>query len=474
MHDRHPSPIEVPDGGNQETTVSHSALPCAAVRTSMSFSGLRLSGFRGSLRRIFRSPRRLLGLVFVGVVLGVGIWIGSRHVHGWRHLAAGKHELRVDHARTAFEHFQKCLEIWPDDPATLLLAARAARRAGELDVADHFLSKCQAMPAVQESAALERVLLRACRGEIDAVGGFCQALLQQDHPEAGLILEALAEGELARLRFAAAAYHLDQWLAKAPDHPQALFLKGRLHLQASNAQEALSFLRRAVEADPERDDARFLLAGLYLDLGQAQEALPHLEEVCRRQPGNVSAKARLAQGLVLLGRAREAIVLLEDVLSVRPDLASALLERGKLALREGDGAGAERWLQQACKRDPGNRAAHYQLLQCLKQAGKTSEAGAVRKQLDQIDWDSARMREITTVLLPQRRHDPDLQAELGELYLNAGLIAEGVGWLNRAVRLDPRNSRAHQALAKHYQLLGQTGQAQQHRAMAGPGENTPK
>jgi tetratricopeptide (TPR) repeat protein len=317
-------------------------------------------------------------------------------------------------------------------------------------------------------------LLRASRGETDAVGRFCQALIEQDHPDTPLILEALAQGEMALLRFADANRHLDQWLALAPDRAHAIFLKGRLQYQAGNGQEALVLLRRAVELDPERDDASLLLAGLYLDLGQAQEALPHLEAVCRRQPQNDYAKARLAQGLVLLGRQEEAVPILDDVLRQRPDLVIALLERGKLALRAGDLDRAEDWLQKACKRDPGNRAAHYQLLQCRKQLGKASEVRTVQQQLDQIDQDATRLREIMTVHLPQRRHDPDLHAELGELYLNAGLVAEGISWLNRALQGAPRHARAHQALARHYQSLGQAVQAQQHRTLGGLPDPAPK
>jgi tetratricopeptide (TPR) repeat protein len=400
-------------------------------------------------------------------VLGVGIWIVARQAYGWHHLVAGKHGLQADHCRDAFEHFQASLEIWPEDPTTLFLAARAARRVGDFEAAERYLTKCQASSSMVEPAALERVLLRATRGEIDAVGGFCQALLDQGHPDTPLILEALAQGEMVSLRFASASGYLDQWIEKSPDQPQALFLKGRLQLQASNSQEALGLLRRAVELDPERDDARLLLAGLYLDLGQAREALPHLEEARRRLPRNLIAKARMGQCLVLLGRQEDAIVLLDEVLRQNPDLPSALLERGKLALRDGELDKAELWLQKACKRDPGNRAAHYQLLQCLKQEGKATEARTVQQRLDQIDQDSTRMREIVTDLLPKRRNDPNLHAELGELFLNIGAVPEGVSWLNRALQLDPRNPLAHRTLAKHYHSLGQSGKAQQHRELGG-------
>src|ERR1017187_6604151 len=311
--------------------------------------------FAETLRRACQG--RFIRLAIALIVLGLGIWLLSRQAYGWHHLEAGKRELAADHFPPALQHFQAALAIWPDDAATLFLAAGAPRRAGDYESADFYLTRCQQSPSMAEQAEFERVLLRACKGEIHEVGAYCQVLLRQDHPETPLILEALAQGELRLLRFAAASAYLEKWLEMSPDHPQALFLKGRLQHQASNSQDALSLFRRAVELDPERDDVRLALAGLYLDFGQAQEGVPHLEEVCRRQPNNMPAKARLGQGLVLLNRRKEAVRVLDEVIHARPDLALALLERGKLAFGDGDLEKAQDLLQKACKREPSNRPA---------------------------------------------------------------------------------------------------------------------
>lgn len=425
------------------------------------------------LRLVGPNQSRFRRIAVAIVVLGVAAGIGAWQAYGRYHLLVGTRSLQSHHYGEALGHFQTALKVWPEDGGTSLLAARAARGTGNYEAADRYLRICQMLPSQADQAAFERVLLRTSKGEIDAVGQFCHAMVEQGHPETPSILEALAVGNLTLLRFAAASEALDRWLEIAPDQPQAIFLKGRLHLQASNNVEALEYLRRVVELDAERDDARLLLAGLHLDLGQAQEALPHLETASRRQPGNVPARARLAQAMILLGRTEEAVVILDDVLQRRPDLASALLERGKLALREGQLEQAEDWLRQACQRDPGDRAASYQLLQCLKQRGKTKDALVVQQRLDQIDHDATRMHQIVTVELPQRRFDPELQAELGELLLSLGADNEGLVWLNRALQFDPRLPRAHRALAGHYQSLGQSSLAQQHLAYTGAGDAQP-
>jgi predicted Zn-dependent protease len=169
-----------------------------------------------------------------------------------------------------------------------------------------------------------------------------------------------------------------------------------------------------------------------------------------------------------LGRPEEATQLLDDVLQRNPDMPLALLERAKLALREGQLEQAEPWLARACERDRGDRAAHYQYLQCLNQLGKTKEARSVQTRMDKIDLDATRMREIVTSELPERPFDPELQAELGELLLNVGVDKDGYTWLDRALKVDPRNDRAHRALADYYDSLGQRSLADQHRAMVEP------
>lgn len=445
--------------------------PQRADRTSRRSQGivrildwLRLTGPYRS-----RTRRALVAIT----ALGLAAWIGAWQVYGWHHLLAGKRSLRNDHCREALIHFQAALQTWPEDPAVALLAARAARRAGDYGSAEYYLKQSQFVPSQADAAAFERVLLRACQGEVDQVGAYCQALLQQDHPETPLILEALAAGNQSLLRLNEATDALERWLEIEPDQPHATFLKGRLLLQAGSNEEALKFLGRAVELDPQRDDARLLLAGLYLDLGQAQEALPHLKIVCSRRPDSVPAKARMAQALILIGQPEQALPLLDEVLREQPDLLSALLERGKLALRDGQLEQAQEWLQKACQRDPGDRAAHYQLLQCLTQQGKVKEARQMQEHLEEMDQEAAQMREIVTTKLPTRPFDPELQAELGELLLKVRADNEGLAWLNRALQLDPRQKRAHAALAKYYQSLGQSSKAQQHRTLAESSDSLP-
>jgi tetratricopeptide (TPR) repeat protein len=432
----------------------------AAPRSIELLRWLRLAGpGRSSARRC------LLAVVMVGCVA----WLGW-NAYGWHHWISANRSLSAGHNKQAANHLTAALRVWPKDAGVHLLAARVSWLNEDFEGAEHHLALCQNDPAAADAAQLERVLVRAAKGDVDAVEGFCYALLEEKHPQTPMVLRALAIGNLPLLRLGETARMLDRWLELEPDHPQAIYLYARVHQQTGNNLDALKFFRRAIELDPSRNDARLALASLHLDLGQAQEALPLLQEACRREPSNTGAKSRLAQGLAMLGRTEEAAVLLDEVLTLRPSLASALLERGKIALRDERLAEAEDYLQQACQSEPNNRAAHYQLLQCLKQGGKTSEARATQERLSQIDDDSKRINDIITVELPQGRLNPELHAELGELLLNAGAVDDGLRWINRALQLAPRLPRAHRALARHYQSLGQARLAQQHLSMIDPAD----
>ncbi len=154
----------------------HDPGPCSAVPVlRWRRAALPLWSLGGWVRGQAANPRRLVGLILAILVLAAGAWIVGWRAYGWYHLRAGNAALQVDHCRVALEHFQASLRVWPEDADVLLLTARAARRRGDLATAEHFLSQCEAAPAVADRAILERVLLRAMRGELDEVESFCRA-----------------------------------------------------------------------------------------------------------------------------------------------------------------------------------------------------------------------------------------------------------------------------------------------------------
>src|SRR5262249_44953804 len=175
----------------------------------------------------FRHPRRFLVVLALYLLAGLVIAFCGSRLLGIYHFRAGRSALQRCHNPEAAEHLRACLGVWPDDPATLFLAARAARRLGDFEQAGQFLDEAKSRAGKEtplaDDLALERVLLSAERGEVEQVHNLCLALMKQKEQAAPLILEAMAHGYMRALRFGEADYWLHQWLEREPDNPLAFF-----------------------------------------------------------------------------------------------------------------------------------------------------------------------------------------------------------------------------------------------------------
>jgi tetratricopeptide (TPR) repeat protein len=412
-------------------------------------------------------PRRLGLALALLVLLGLtafGAWVAGINLWAGYHFRAARHAIDHYHDTEAIAHLEACLTVWPHDPETLLLAARAARRLGDFARAESFQIQYRDACGVEDNdLMLEDLLLLAQRGEVDTVRRSCRTLVEDDHPQAPLVLEAMTNGYLRQFRLRDALACLDEWLKRQPDNPQALFLKGRVYDQGLNLSEARASYRRALQLDPERDDARLYLAGKLLDLVQAAEALPHLKYLRKRLPNNPLVPVLLARCCKLLRQPEEAERILDEMLSRFPNDSLALAERGGLALDRGRPKDAVAWLRRAAEQGPGNYEAHYRLFQALTQTGQIDAARKIEERLRQMKHDIDRIQEIVTRKMQEAPHDPALHYEAGTIALRAGAVDEGLRWLQSALKEDPQYLPAHRALAEFYERVGHTGHAARHR-----------
>jgi tetratricopeptide (TPR) repeat protein len=70
----------------------------------------------------------------------------------------------------------------------------------------------------------------------------------------------------------------------APDYADVAFNLGQLYLAENHAQEALPYLRRAVEINPFDVGRRIALASALLAVGRKDEALGQLDRALQLQP----------------------------------------------------------------------------------------------------------------------------------------------------------------------------------------------
>ena len=358
-----------------------------------------------------------------------------------------------------------CRQFRPDEPEVLLLGGRVTRRSGAWNESEVLLDRYSELHGDDDALVLERLLLRAMRGELESAGPLLQLHIDQNDAAAPLAYEALAAGLLYRLRLVAANRNIEHWLEREPESTHA-FLRGKLNEERERNRDALQDYRRVLELDPDHDEARLRMTTILLQLSQGEEALPHLEFLRRRLPDNSEVLVQRGQALDLQGRPDEARAAFDEALRRFPHSPSALTERGRVANRDGDSAYAEECLAQAVQLDPSNVQAHYQYHLALSRNGKTEAARREQDALGRIEADVKRIKELLQGRLQQTPNDPEPYYEVAMIALRAGRPKEALRWLLNALQVGPNHVPTHRALAAYYQEVGNPILSARHRALA--------
>jgi Flp pilus assembly protein TadD len=379
------------------------------------------------------------------------------------HLRAAAREAARGHDAAAARHLRLCQWVRPEQRDVLLLGARVARRSALWDEAQALLERYSARHGDDEPVVLERLLLRAASGELDASAPQLADRIRPGRPEAGLAREALVSGLQYRFRWAEAERVLGDWLAAAPDDTAAILLRGKLQEQRLQPGEALLSFRRVLDLDPEHDEARMRLTALLLADRRGGEAETHAEYLRRRLPANPEVRVQWARAVGLQGRAADARAALDDVLRAHPEYPPALAERGRLAAEDGDAA-AEEYLERAARSDPGNVPTRHQYSLALARNGKKAAADREQAAARALEADHERINALVTGRLQASPNDPAVHHEIGLIALRSGQPAEALRWFQWALQVDPAHLPAHQSLAAFYHQTGNPALAARHRA----------
>jgi tetratricopeptide (TPR) repeat protein len=405
------------------------------------------------------------------LLLGVGGYFLGRQFWARQHLQQAREALQRRDFPEALSHLQRCLEVWPQDPASHLLAAQAARRAGLLEEAERHLLVCARLPAAPEALRLEHNLLQATAGDLAAVEADLLDRVRRQSPDAVVILEALTAGHVRMQHLPQALYCADELLRREPDHVQGLLWHGWVMERLNRFTEALEDYRRAVDLRPDDVWARLSLGEVLLYLNRPGDALEHFTYLHDRQPDAVASNAAVRLGLARcrrgLGETEEARDLLDVLVRESGQEAQILSERGQLALEEGQEAAAEEWLRRALALAPHDRTTNFALSQCLRRRGKPEEARRYQQEVERLDADWKRLTELRQALL-KLSWAPAQRREAGLLCLRLGREQEGLAWLLGSLQEDPRQPEVHQALADYFERAGQPERAARHRRLARP------
>jgi tetratricopeptide (TPR) repeat protein len=285
-----------------------------------------------TLNRLFgtvrRRPLALLAAVALLAACGVAL---AWYLRDQRSLSRGRDALAHQDFAEAREQFETYLTHHPNDNEVRLLAAQAARRAGDLAAAEDHLFTAQRTGDVSEASTLEWALLRAQRGDSTGIETYLHEQQARDPATSALVLEAAAQGALKKGRDPLALEFLDSLLTIQPDHYHGRLLRGRMWHDRGRYEEARPDLARAVELRPEAVEARVLFADTAYQLGHVGEAADNFVEALQRQCDNADALLGLARCRVDEYRLDDAERLLDDLLARDPKNTAANAERSRLA-----------------------------------------------------------------------------------------------------------------------------------------------
>lgn len=219
-------------------------------------------------------------------------------------------------------------------------------------------------------------------GSARPYAGCCGTHGSQDDAVPSLYAQAIRLHQGGRVAEAMQVY--EQILAKAPDHPGALYYLGAAHLEMDDARAALPYLRRALELRPERDaNAWFALGLAAFTVGDYAQAVDAYRRSLQMDPSQIAIRNNLAVALGKLGRTDEAKRELASGdgeaanLSQTVNLANLLIEQG----REDE---AEEHYRRALAERPDDLVVLHNYAVLLNRQRRHQEALAVLDSLDKI------------------------------------------------------------------------------------------
>jgi tetratricopeptide (TPR) repeat protein len=400
-------------------------------------------------------PRRRRWFLALGVLLLAGVSGGLFGLHWW-----ARQQLRTAEDLLADLRFEEAgrllddyLRIRPSDAEARLVAARAKRRAGDPEDAEYHLNEHDLLRGVTRASSLERVLLLAERGELGDREAWLRSGLEKGEADPVLVLEALTRNYLSTGRLEDASACLADLLQACPRHPRALAWRAQTRARQQKWEAALEDARRAVALRPGSVEARLIWAEANENVGQTEKAVREyrwLYERGQKSPDVVLGLGRCWQDLARFAEARQ---VLDAFLAEQPEQADVLVERGRLALREGGTAPAEPYFRRAAALDPRNADALRFLLRCLEAGGSAAEAARVDGRIRQLEiWEGRLVQLASDVLAAPKETEPRFR--IGILLLENGREQEGLNWLHSVLSLNPWHEPARAALAAHSQRTG--------------------
>ena len=280
--------------GPRQTMAEHRMYLALAAVITLVVLGVHAWGGRRTLVSWFA-----LALAFGGLTVArnadyrteFSIWrdtVAKRPGNRWAQCNVGMALYEQGRVAEALPHFERGLELGPDDPAAHNDLGLALAKLGRLPEA---VSQYEAALQLQPTFA-------------EAHNNLGLALSELNRPIEGLS-------------------HLEMALRLKPGLATAHFNLGNTLVQVGRTDEAIAHFMQAIRLNPKDAAACTNLGNVLAQTGRTLEAIRWYETAAGLDPTDAAAQYNLAMMLAQVGRTSEAIAHFQEVLRLRPDDAEA-------------------------------------------------------------------------------------------------------------------------------------------------------
>jgi putative PEP-CTERM system TPR-repeat lipoprotein len=391
----------------------------------------------------------------------------------------GLAELREGDVQAAQKSFEQALESNPDtvDAHRGLAAIQAVR---DPQAALQHLERAVAIEPRNRDAWLALASLQLGNEQAEAALDAFETARSlpggQIHGGVGVVRSLVMLG-----RTDEALDRVNNLVGAYPRAPVPNYLKGAIHYQQGDLEQAVAALRQSQSTAPNYLPTMLLLGIALNDQGQTNQAISQLQRYVSAAPavtqGSIAARTLLGQIFLNRGAPEETIRLLSARTDLLTEQSSSLL--GAAYLRTGDYANAVRYARVAVEQAPDRAALHTQLAVSLMAAGNTAAAEAELETASSLDGDfvtadlvliQTKLREgnaqqaveAAKNLLAKDAENVQGMNLLGAAYLALGDRDAAVQAFQSAVAADPDNTPAVARLASLAAEEGRPDEAAQY------------
>ncbi len=438
--------------------------------------------------RWYRSKWGIAVLAGLLVAAGFGLRSAYEELQVYRAAQAALDAIDRRDYDQAIAHLDYCLSVYPRSGQYHFDKARALIRAGQLRQGEESLRAAEKYQWVPEAIQMERMLIQAKSGNLEGVENYLFSAVEADHPEKKFLIETLAQVSYTQYAIARALRYTQRWLELEPNRAEVYAFHGEVLDRLRIIGSTIEAYRKAVELAPKRVDYRHRLGELLLQGNLPREAVAEFDRLLalldqdpelppRTPSGSVDspeAIRSLYRQLALLGKGRALLELgepaaakelIDTYLRTHPNDPIALASRGQAELDLGNLQQAVEWYRRSMRKPPYELDRVYSFVRALELAKLDDEAKLWREKRDRLDADLKRLAHLArTIALSDG--EPDLRVEAGEILLRNAMEAEGVRWIESALRFDPLHEAAHRTLAAYYAQNNQPEEASYHRKAA--------